>query len=107
MYDLDAIENAAYTLLHTDRTSAAWPKVEDDFRRIAADPHAILYLVKAVKALGDGQAAGRETKMLANLVRDFSDYVRNTPDDAPDGTPDPARTYLLLQADKVIARHHL
>ncbi|MFC7517924.1 hypothetical protein ACFQUU_23215 [Herbaspirillum sp. GCM10030257] len=103
MYDLDAIENAAFALLHTDQKSATWPGVEDEFRRIAADPHVILYLVKAVKALGDGQAAGRETKMLANLVRDFSDYVRNT----PESTPDPARAYLLLQADKVIARHHL
>jgi hypothetical protein len=102
MYDLDAIENAAFALLHTDQKSPMWPKVEDDFRRIAADPHAILYLVKAVKALGNGQAAGRETKMLANLVRDFSDYVRTT----PEGAPDPARAYLLLQADKVIARHH-
>jgi hypothetical protein len=64
MYDLDAIEKAAFAFLHTDRTSATWPQVEDDFQKIAADPHVILYLVKAVKALGDGQAAGRETKML-------------------------------------------
>jgi len=103
MYDLDAIEEAAFTFLHTDRTSATWPKVKDDFQRIAADPHVILYLVKAVKALGDGQAAGRETKMLANLVHDFSEYVRSHTDTAQD----PARDYLLIQADKVTARHHL
>ncbi|KRB87054.1 hypothetical protein ASE07_20860 [Noviherbaspirillum sp. Root189] len=103
MYDWDAIEQAASAFLHTDRTSTTWPKIEDDFQRIAADPHVILYLVKAVKALGDGQAAGRETKMLANLVHDFSDYVRNV----PDGSQDPARAYLLIQADKVKARHHL
>jgi hypothetical protein len=103
MYDLDAIEKAAFAFLHTDRTSATWPQVEDDFQKIAADPHVILYLVKAVKALGDGQAAGRETKMLANLVHDFADHVRNSPDTAQD----PARVYLLTQADKVIARHHI
>lgn len=103
MYNLDAIEKATFAYLHTDQTSATWTQVENDFQKIAADPHAILYLVKTVAALGAGQTAGCETKMLANLIRDFADYVRSQPNTARD----PVRAYLLFQADKVTARHHL
>ncbi|WP_147376923.1 hypothetical protein [Noviherbaspirillum saxi] len=103
MHDLDAVEKAPRAYVLTDRASPKWQQFEDDFRRLAADPHTILYLVTAVKALSSGQAATRETRMLVNLVQDLADYVENS----SSSNPDPARDYLLIQAHRVLTHHHL